>query len=275
MPELPEVETTCSGIRPHLEDQTISQIEVRELRMRWPVPEEIDALRDAKVLSVTRRAKYILIEVATPDSRSGHIIIHLGMSGSLRITEPGTDLRKHDHVIFKLPNNREMRYHDPRRFGCVLWTEAPPAEHELIRHLGPEPLTDDFTVEGFIDSCSRSSSTIKQHIMNNKTVVGAGNIYACESLFLSGINPKRKANKVSKTRLKALHGNIRKVLTDAITQGGTTLRDFVNEEGKPGYFKQQLHVYDREGEECHNCDGTIKRIVLGQRSTFYCPKCQK
>jgi len=237
MPELPEVETTCQGIAPR----------------------------------VFRRAKYIII----PLPNSQHILIHLGMSGSLRICTPEDEFKKHDHVIFHLSSGLQMRYHDPRRFGSVLWTDQDLAKHRLLAKLGPEPLQEAFSCEYFIQKSKEKQKAIKLHIMDNHVVVGVGNIYACEALFLSGIHPKRESRKVSKPRLTKLRENIRHVLQKSIDQGGTTLKDFIQSDGQPGYFKQQLNVYGREGEECYICKSSIKRIVLGQRSTFYCPKCQK
>lgn len=269
MPELPEVETTCSGIRPHLENQSILRVEVRESRLRWPVSSEIEFLSSTLVQSVTRRAKYIFIQC-----EKGTIICHLGMSGSLRLSNSEAELRKHDHVIFHLENGQEMRFHDPRRFGCLLWSNDP-SNHQLIRHLGPEPLEDTFSSAYLYERSRTSKSDIKQFIMNNKIVVGIGNIYACESLFLSGISPKSVSQKVSKKRLEKLHSQIQLTLGKAIQQGGTTLRDFVNQDGEPGYFQQELFVYNREGLPCKICGSLIKRIVQGQRSTFYCGKCQK
>ncbi len=269
MPELPEVETTCSGIRPHLLDQSVLKVEVRQARLRWPVSQEIEDLVQQKVISVKRRAKYIFIEFA-----DGSIIAHLGMSGSLRITQEDEELKKHDHLIFTLSSGMQMRYHDPRRFGCMLWAENP-LEHKLIQNLGPEPLEDTFHPDYFYAKAKTSNLSIKQFIMNNAVVVGVGNIYACESLFLSSISPKRVANSISKARLTKLCGNIKTTLARAITQGGTTLRDFVNQDGKPGYFQQELFVYNREHEECSKCGKKIKRIVQAQRSTFFCSTCQK
>ena len=270
MPELPEVETSCRGIRPHLEGKIIESVEVHHTQLRWPVSEEIHNLRNTKVLSVSRRSKYILIEFS-----NGHLIIHLGMSGSLRVVDESEELKKHDHLCFHLPNNKQMRYHDPRRFGCALWTDEAPAEHPLIKDLGPEPLSDAFTSQHLIDSCQGRQRTIKQHIMDGHVVVGVGNIYACEALHFSKIHPKKAAAKVSKTKLRVLHAEIQRVLAKAIEQGGTTLRDFTRSDGQPGYFKQELFVYAREGEACKNCDSTIKRITLGQRSTFFCSLCQR
>ena len=269
MPELPEVETTCSGIRPHLAGTTIVSVDVLDSRLRWPVAEEVEQLSNKEVLSVTRRAKYILIEF-----EHGSMICHLGMSGSLRIVPSGTELKKHDHLCFHLSTGVELRYHDPRRFGCALFAQHP-LEHDLLKHQGPEPLTEGFDTNHLYQKAKQSNSSIKQFIMNNKVVVGVGNIYACESLFLSGISPKKKVCSISRKKLELLVHNIKSVLARAIEQGGTTLKDFVNQDGKPGYFQQQLYVYNREGEACKTCGTPIKRIVLGQRSTFYCTKCQK
>lgn len=270
MPELPEVETTCNGIRPYLENNQICSVDVHNSRLRWPVSEEIESLKQVKVISVTRRAKYIFIKTSL-----GHIICHLGMSGSLRISNSDEALKKHDHVIFHLTNLVQIRYNDPRRFGCILWCKDSPSEHKLISHLGPEPLSKEFSLVYFIKICKTSKSPIKQFIMNNKVVVGVGNIYACESLFLSNISPLAPANSLSKKKLEILLKNIQTTLTNAIKQGGTTLRDFVNHDGKPGYFQQELLVYNREGKKCHECDADILRITQAQRSTFYCRKCQK
>lgn len=275
MPELPEVETTRRGIEPYLVTQTVTKLHLRERRMRWPVEDTVLALEGKTITSVRRRAKYILIE-----SSAGTLILHLGMSGSLRICPQETELRKHDHFIAQLDSGShlEMRLHDPRRFGAVLWHDQSDGDiqlHPLLKNLGPEPLSDAFTPASLIESSRGRKTSIKQHVMNNHVVVGAGNIYACEALFRSGIHPTRQAGKVSAARLEKLTENIRAVLTEAIKQGGTTLRDFVNEQGNPGYFKQRLNVYGREGEPCRDCGSTIKRIVISNRSTFYCPKCQR
>lgn len=286
MPELPEVETTCQGIAPHLVGNTLNSVEIRNGSLRWPVSKEAYELKNIPLgkslppaaneiakpdACVFRRAKYIVI----PLPEAQHLLIHLGMSGSLRITSPDDEPKKHDHVIFNLSSGLQMRFHDPRRFGCVLWTSEELSSHKLLAKLGPEPLQDEFSKEYFIKKSKDKQKAIKLHIMDNHTVVGVGNIYACEALFLTGIHPKRESGKVSKARLTKLRENIRHVLQQSIDQGGTTLKDFIQSNGQPGYFKQQLNVYGREGEECHICDSAIKRIVLGQRSTFYCPKCQK
>jgi formamidopyrimidine-DNA glycosylase len=274
MPELPEVETTCQGISPHLSGKKITSIDIRNGRLRWPVSDEIYHLKNISLAQegcVTRRAKYILIALPLEQ----RIIIHLGMSGSLRICSQDEELKKHDHVIFHLSSGLQMRYHDPRRFGCVLWTDEPIAKHPLFIKLGPEPLTKAFSAQYLVDRSKLRKKTIKQHIMDNHIVVGVGNIYACEALFAAGIHPQRQAGKTSKTRLNKLRVTIREVLQRSIDQGGTTLKDFIQSDGQPGYFKQQLNVYDREGQPCRECETLIKRVILGQRSTFYCPKCQK
>lgn len=270
MPELPEVETSCRGIRPHLEGQLIESVEILQTQLRWPVSEEIHQLHNAQVKKVSRRSKYILIALD-----SGHIIIHLGMSGSLRVVNSADEMKKHDHLCFQIQGGKQMRYHDPRRFGCVLFTENPPSEHPLIQSLGPEPLSESFSSDYFIESCQNRKRSIKQHIMDGHVVVGVGNIYACESLHFAKISPKKEASKVSKVKLKVLHQEIKTVLAKAIEQGGTTLKDFTKSDGQPGYFQQELSVYGREAEPCKVCETSIKRITLGQRSTFYCPRCQR
>jgi formamidopyrimidine-DNA glycosylase len=273
MPELPEVETTCQGISPHLCGKKLTSVDVRNGSLRWPVSDEIYHLKNLPLADgcVSRRAKYIVINLP----KNQHIIIHLGMSGSLRICSPDEALKKHDHVIFHLSSGLQMRYHDPRRFGCLLWTDHDISDHPLISKLGPEPLTEDFSTEYLVNKSKLRKKTIKQHIMDHQIVVGVGNIYACEALFMAGIHPEREAGKISKVRLAKLREKIQQVLQRSINQGGTTLRDFINSDGKPGYFKQQLNVYDREGQPCITCGSLIKRIILGQRSTFFCPKCQK
>ena len=286
MPELPEVETTCQGIAPHLAGKELISIDVRNGNLRWPVSDEVYHLKNIPLgkslppasgeiakpdACVFRRAKYIIILL----QKSQHLLIHLGMSGSLRITSPDDVFKKHDHVIFNLSSGLQMRYHDPRRFGCVLWTDEDLNNHKLLTKLGPEPLQDEFSEMYFIEKSKAKQKAIKLHIMDNHTVVGVGNIYACEALFLSGIHPKRESGKISKVGLMKLRENIRYVLQRSIDQGGTTLKDFIQSDGQPGYFKQQLNVYGRENEKCHTCGSLIKRVILGQRSTFYCPKCQK
>ncbi|MGK0271074.1 MAG: formamidopyrimidine-DNA glycosylase [Cocleimonas sp.] len=270
MPELPEVETTRRGIKPYIDKQIVSEIIVRQPKLRWPVPPEIHQMEGQLVESVTRRGKYILLETDT-----GTALIHLGMSGSLRVVEVGADVEKHDHVDIVLKTNKAVRLRDPRRFGAFLWTTQNPMKHKLIRSLGPEPLTDEFNADYLFLASRGRSMSIKQFIMNGHMVVGVGNIYACESLFMSKISPKWSAGKVSKARYQRLVDEIKTVLTNAIEQGGTTLQDFLQVEGSPGYFKQELNVYGRAGEPCFTCKAPVKQINQGQRSTFYCAKCQK
>ncbi len=271
MPELPEVETTRRGIEPHIKDKQVEDVIVRHHQLRWPVPRGLKAkLVGHKVQSVSRRAKYLLIEFD-----HGTLILHLGMSGSLRIIDRALPAEKHDHLDILFGHGKALRLTDPRRFGCVLWSEDNPQQHELIAQLGPEPLSTDFNGEYLYRQSRGRKSTIKQFIMDGKIVVGVGNIYASESLFLAGINPKRIAGKVSRERYDKLTEAIKQVLSAAIKQGGTTLRDFVGGDGKPGYFAQQLNVYDRKDKPCPVCGTPIRQFVLGQRSTYYCPKCQR
>ncbi|MCC5835796.1 MAG: bifunctional DNA-formamidopyrimidine glycosylase/DNA-(apurinic or apyrimidinic site) lyase [Opitutales bacterium] len=270
MPELPEVETTCRGVRPHLVGRIVAGLTVREARLRWPVPAALKCLEGHRIEAVERRAKYLLIR-----SQLGTAIVHLGMSGNLRVSEPTLELRKHDHVLLDLDSGLQLRYHDPRRFGAWLWTETDPYEHSLLKSLGPEPFGEDFNVDCLQQACKGRQRSIKETIMDAKVVVGVGNIYACEALFMAGIHPGRAAGKVSRPRLKRLVDAIREVLASSIEQGGTTLRDFLREDGSPGYFRQQLRVYGRSGEVCRRCESPVKQITLGQRSTFYCERCQR
>ena len=271
MPELPEVETTCRGIAPHILDQTVTEVVIRQKQLRWPVTPGIRKnLIGQKILGVTRRGKYILLQ-----SPTGTAIIHLGMSGSLRIVDANAIVRKHDHVDFIFENEKILRLHDPRRFGAVLWTKDDPLQHELLSELGPEPLTEDFSAEYLHALSRRRKTSIKTFIMNSHVVVGVGNIYASEALFLAGIHPSRRADKISLPRYQLLVKAIKKVLAASIKQGGTTLRDFVNENGQPGYFQQTLNVYGRAGEPCRQCGNSISQTRQLQRSTFYCSHCQK
>lgn len=267
MPELPEVETTLRGIAPHVEGQKIIDINVRQPSLRWPVTDNIqDIVSGQTVRQLTRRAKYILLQLDR-----GSILIHLGMSGSLRIVGPAANWRKHDHIEMQLSNHQALRLHDPRRFGCWLWSHA---EHPQLKHLGPEPLSIEFDGDHLYEASRNRKMAVKPFIMTNSVVVGVGNIYATEALFRSGIRPDRAACHVSKKRYVALAKNIKEVLAAAIDQGGTTLRDFVNSDGQPGYFQQTLDVYGRGGEACRHCGTTLKELRLGQRSSVFCPKCQ-
>ena len=270
MPELPEVETTCRGITPYIEGQRVESIIVRQAALRWPIPASLHQLEGQKVISVTRRAKYILLQAT-----EGCGILHLGMSGSLRIIDASLKAQKHDHIDIVFVTGKALRLHDPRRFGSVLWTQEDPLTHKLLSKLGSEPLSDAFNPKLLYKMSRKRKVSVKQFIMNAHIVVGVGNIYASESLFMAGISPKIAAGRISLLRYEKLVNAIKVVLTRAIEQGGTTLRDFVQAEGKPGYFQQQLNVYGRTGEQCNQCNALIKKITQGQRSSFYCSKCQK
>jgi formamidopyrimidine-DNA glycosylase len=271
MPELPEVETTLRGIQPYLQNQCIKNIIVRDRRLRWPVQADLDqTMSGALVKELKRRSKYIFVITS-----HGSLIIHLGMSGSLRVVDADLQAGKHDHVDLVLSSGKAVRFHDPRRFGCVLWTDEDLALHPLIKHLGPEPLSSDFDGELLYSRSRGRQLAVKNFIMDAKVVVGVGNIYASESLFRAGIDPRRSAGKISKKRYIELAKKIRETLIRSIELGGTTLRDFVNPEGAPGYFEQTLLVYGRTNQLCQQCDSAIRQVVLGQRSSFYCPTCQR
>lgn len=269
MPELPEVETTCRGIEPFLLGQSFVKIRVHQPSLRWPIPDALKTLTKAPIDRVTRRGKYILISIGVET-----ILIHLGMSGSLRLSDTEEQRRKHDHVEIVLSNGFTLRYHDPRRFGCVLLAGNEPLHHPLLAKLGPEPLSSTFDGYHLFSASRNRKVAVKNFIMDSHIVVGVGNIYASESLFMSGIRPGVAATRISLSRYLTLADNIKSVLQQAIEMGGTTLRDFVNTEGNPGYFAQSLAVYGRSGEPCHHCASAIKSKVIGQRSSFYCPQCQ-
>lgn len=271
MPELPEVETTRRGIEPHIVGKKIREVIVRRTDLRQPVTPSLDEISGCRITAVRRRSKYLLIDL----DDSSTLLIHLGMSGSLRVVREADEWRRHDHVGLTFSCDVQLRYHDPRRFGLVLLL-APGTEgcHPLLGKLGPEPLGDAFSPATLVTACRTRSSTIKQVIMDAEVVVGVGNIYASEALFRAGIRPRTRASRVSGPRLAKLTSAIRQVLVEAIEQGGTTLRDFVNSDGQPGYFRQRLFVYDRAGEPCRVCNALILRAVVGQRSTFWCPHCQ-
>jgi formamidopyrimidine-DNA glycosylase len=271
MPELPEVETTLRGISPHLKHRQVTDVVIRNPKLRWPVPKNLPALlRGQTVRGLRRRAKYLLI---TFDH--GTLILHLGMSGSLRIQPVGTPAEKHDHFDLVLDDDKLMRLRDPRRFGAVLWHVGEVAQHPLLAALGPEPLEQEFD-GAYLHRATRSRSVaIKLAIMDSHLVVGVGNIYANEALFRAGIRPQLAAYKLSLPRCEKLVQNIREVLQEAIKQGGSSLRDFVHSDGSSGYFQQSYFVYGRTGEPCRVCGTLIKQIRQGQRSTFYCPQCQR
>ncbi|MDE2197224.1 MAG: bifunctional DNA-formamidopyrimidine glycosylase/DNA-(apurinic or apyrimidinic site) lyase [Gammaproteobacteria bacterium] len=271
MPELPEVETARRGIEPHLLSRTVSALVVRDKRLRWPVPRTlIETLPGQRIDSLTRRGKYLLLHTA-----AGTAILHLGMSGSLRVLPADTPAGKHDHLDIVLDSGRALRLRDPRRFGTLLWTTGDPGRHKLLRSLGPEPLGDDFDGDYLFGKSRKRKAPIKNFIMNSHIVAGVGNIYASEALFLARIHPQRAAGRVSRERYGVLAKVIRKVLNAAINAGGTTLRDFSRADGEPGYFRQHLRVYGRAGKACERCGGTVAAKVTGQRSTYYCPNCQK
>lgn len=268
MPELPEVETTRRGIEPFLTGHRIQRVHVRNPRLRWPVELPAD-LAGSLVQGVNRRAKYILIETPT-----GALIVHLGMSGSLRVVEPEETPRLHDHVDIEIQGGPWLRYNDPRRFGSFHFAEHPSVEHWLLKNLGVEPLDNEFSGDYLFETSRKRKVAVKNHIMDGKVVVGVGNIYAAESLFRAGIRPSTAAHRVSRLAYGHLAAAIRQILANAITVGGTTLRDFVGSDGQPGYFKQSLNVYGRQGQSCNKCSTTLKLQILGQRSTVYCPSCQ-
>jgi len=271
MPELPEVETSRRGIEPHLLNKTITEVTIRQHKLRWPIPKNLPSLaKGKKIREVCRRAKYIYLKLD-----NGCIIIHLGMSGSLRICTKKSLPEKHDHIDIAVSNNKILRLRDPRKFGCVLWAPTDVNQHKLIKLLGPEPLENEFDAEYLHEKAGNRQCSIKTLIMNSHIVVGVGNIYASEALFRAGINPKRKAGKISQIRLQKLVNAIKLTLNEAIKQGGTTLRDFTDSDGQPGYFAQKLLVYGRNGEKCTQCSEPIKQFTQQARSTFYCARCQK
>ena len=271
MPELPEVETTRRGIEPHIENKKVSKVILRRETLRWPITPALSKdLPGETIKSVSRRGKYLLLA-----TKKGCLLIHLGMSGSLRIVDTSRAAAKHDHVDIVFANNKVLRYTDPRRFGCMLWETESIEAHPLLASLGPEPLSEEFHIDYLFKKSRARNLAVKTFIMDSKVVVGVGNIYANESLFLAGISPKRSAGKISKPRYEKLLVCIQQVLQQAINVGGTTLKDFTGSDGEPGYFAQSLHVYGRKGEPCHVCKTTLKEIRQGQRSTVYCSQCQK
>jgi formamidopyrimidine-DNA glycosylase len=271
MPELPEVETARRGIAPHLVGRRVTAVTVRDRRLRWPIPRTLLAeLPGQFIEAVARRGKYLLLETA-----AGTAILHLGMSGSLRILPAETPPQKHDHVDLVMDSGQALRLRDPRRFGALLWTRDDPARHALLKHLGPEPLDDVLDGEYLFTEARGRTVAVKQFIMDSHIVVGVGNIYASESLFLAALRPQRQAGRVSRKEYAALAKSIKKVLSASIKAGGTTLRDFAREDGEPGYFSQRLRVYGRDGQRCYRCGGIIVAKATGQRMTYWCRDCQK
>lgn len=271
MPELPEVETTLRGIAPYLLGQKIQKVVIRNRNLRWPIPSHLaKSLINRTVTNLSRRAKYLLMDVGT-----GTLIIHLGMSGRLHIVPTGTPHGKHDHVDIVLNSDKLLRFRDPRRFGCFLWARGDPLKHKLLQQLGVEPLASEYNAE-YLFRCSRGRRVaVKSFLMNQQVVVGIGNIYASEALFLSRIHPLSKAGRVSLARYRRLVDCCKTVLRAAIKSGGTSLKDFTQADGKPGYFTQSLTVYGKEGQPCLQCSSMIRRKVIAQRATYYCPHCQR
>lgn len=270
MPELPEVETTRRGIAPHATGEVIEAVIIREPRLRWPVAADLPGkLTGQRIHSIGRRAKYLLFETT-----GGSALVHLGMSGSLRVVDSDTAIKKHDHFDFVLANGKALRFHDPRRFGSLLWADDV-ARHPLLKELGPEPLDGDFDGEHLYRRSRGRRVAVKAFVMNSQIVVGVGNIYASEALFRAGIHPRRAAGRIAAPRYERLADEIKTVLGDAIRMGGTTLRDFYGSDGSPGYFSQKLNVYDRKSEPCRQCAAPIRRVVIGQRATYYCGVCQR
>ena len=270
MPELPEVETTRRGIAPHLVGRRIRAVTLRRADLRWPIPGEIAALLPGqRVQAVRRRAKYLLL-----DTEPGSALLHLGMSGNLRVLDASVPAGLHDHVDLALQGGKLLRFNDPRRFGCLLW-QAAGSVHPLLAGLGPEPLEDRFD-GAWLHARSRGlRASVKSFLMDQAVVVGVGNIYAAESLFEAGIAPQRAAGRVSLARYELLAAAVRRILGYAIERGGTTLRDFLAPDGAPGYFEQELQVYGRAGEPCRRCGQVLRHAVLGQRTTVWCPRCQR
>ena len=270
MPELPEVETIMCGLKPHLEGAIIQEVIIRRPHLRWPIPQHLNRdLKEQQISTVSRRGKYLLIR-----TDNGTLLIHLGMSGSLQMVTSATTLKSHDHVDIILSDDNILRYNDPRRFGAILWTTEDPYQHKLLSSLGVEPLESDFTHLYLQQKALNRRVAIKPFIMDSHVVVGVGNIYAAEALFLAKLHPNMPAGMLSLIQSQQLVDAIQTTLRAAIRQGGTTLKDFVNSEGKPGYFAQQLHVYGRAGKPCIQCQTTLQSITLGQRSTVFCEYCQ-
>ena len=275
MPELPEVETTRRGLAPHLEGRTVAAVTLRRPDLRWPIPPDLPGLlRGQCIDAVQRRAKYLLL-----DTPAGSAVLHLGMSGSLRVLPPDTPVRTHDHVDIALEGRkgapgRVLRFNDPRRFGCLLWQPAGTV-HPLLAALGPEPLSEAFDGDHLFALSRGRTAAVKTFLMDQTVVVGVGNIYAAEALFAAGIAPTRAAGRISRDRYGVLAGEVKRILAHAIDRGGTTLRDFIRPDGAPGYFEQELQVYGREGGACLRCGTPLRHASIGQRASVWCPHCQR
>jgi len=271
MPELPEVETTRRGIAPGITGRRVLAVDVRQWALRWPITAELPAQVTGQAIhGIDRRGKYLLVRF-----ESGTMLVHLGMSGSLRLVSAAEPARRHDHVIWQLDNGLSLRLHDPRRFGSVLWTAEPADQHPLLRDLGPEPLSAAFSAAYLKHLTAHRRAAIKTTLMDARVVVGVGNIYASEALFLAGIHPARASGRIALSRYEQLVSAVRQVLEEAIAVGGTTLRDFVGGDGRPGYFAQQLRVYGRASLPCRSCAAPIRHLRQGQRSSYFCARCQK
>jgi formamidopyrimidine-DNA glycosylase len=270
MPELPEVETTRRGIAPYILNHAIDKIIIRAPKLRWPIPKNIAKILPGQtVRSIDRRAKYLLLNFDT-----GTLIMHLGMSGRLQTLPTEIPAQKHDHVDIKFSNGSLLRYTDPRRFGAILWTSDLPTEHKLLKDLGPEPFTTEFNGKYLFAQAKTKKVAVKNFIMDAKVVVGVGNIYASEALFAAKIDPRTPAQNVAPEQYAVLAKHIKQILRAAIAQGGTTLKDFFDNSGKPGYFKQKLKVYGRKDLSCMVCENIIQAAMIGQRNTFFCTNCQ-
>jgi len=271
MPELPEVETIRRGIEPLVVNKVVDHVQIHNGSLRWPVPDVlVELLPGQKARTVDRRSKYLLFYF-----EQGTLIVHLGMTGHLRLDASTSKRRKHDHVEIVFTDGTALRYNDSRRFGAILWTEKDPLQHVRLTDLGPEPLTSEFNAAYLYQLSRGRKIAVKPFLMDSHVVVGIGNIYASEALFRAGIAPVRPAGKVSKAAYERLAQSVTEILTEAIAAGGTTIRDFSNSEGRPGYFKQKLCVYGRAGQKCVSCEALVKQVKLGQRSTYYCPVCQR
>lgn len=275
MPELPEVETARRGLLPHVAGHRVGHVRLRRPDLRWPIPREVeDLLPGQRIEAIRRRAKYLLLDTA-----AGSALLHLGMSGSLRVLPEDTAVRAHDHVDIGLEGldgapDRVLRFNDPRRFGCLLW-QAPGEVHPLLAGLGPEPLSDDFDGDYLFSRSRGRAAPVKTFLMDQAVVVGVGNIYAAEALFMAGISPLRPAGKVSRARYVALAEAVKAILAHAIARGGTTLRDFLSPDGAPGYFEQELLAYGRGGAPCPRCGRPMRQALVGQRASVWCGHCQR
>ncbi|KLJ00547.1 bifunctional DNA-formamidopyrimidine glycosylase/DNA-(apurinic or apyrimidinic site) lyase [Luteimonas sp. FCS-9] len=270
MPELPEVETTRAGLAPHLDGRRIAAVALRRPDLRWPIPPEVATLLPGqRIAGIRRRAKYLLL-----DTEAGSALLHLGMSGSLRVLAPDVPVRAHDHVDIALDTGHVLRFNDPRRFGCLLW-QPPGQTHPLLQDLGPEPLGDTFDGDHLFLASRGRRAPVKALLMDQRIVVGVGNIYAAEALFAAGISPLREAGKISRARYARLADEVRRILAYAIRRGGTTLRDFISPDGAPGYFEQELSAYGRGGAPCPRCGAVLRQATIAQRATVWCPRCQR